>query len=164
MISERSFPKSFNAYRPHTHYVYGVICVTRDKKYLLVKGRQSNKWSFPKGHRNRGELAIDCAIRELYEETGISLCKPLEYPKSAIFSRNKDGSGPEYFYFDVSKELDTHINDVREISDIGWFSLDDMACMNGNIDITRFVKTMRYTEGIQETSQSQNVEPQYFHN
>jgi mRNA-decapping enzyme subunit 2 len=139
----RNFPSSFNAYRPHTHFVYGIICVTRRKKYLLVKGRQSNKWSFPKGHRNRGELAIDCAIRELYEETGVNISRPTEYPKSFIFSRNKEGSGPEYFYFEIDEELETHINDTREISDIGWFTIEDMEYMNGNIDITRFVKGVR---------------------
>jgi mRNA-decapping enzyme subunit 2 len=114
--------------------------MTQSQKYLLVKGRQSNKWSFPKGHRNRGELAIDCAIRELYEETGITLDRPCEYPRSVILSRNKDGSGPEYFQFEVDHELKTHINDIREISDIGWFTIEEMRSMNGNIDITRFVK------------------------
>jgi len=140
MIFDQGFPKSFHAYRPHTHYVYGIICTSPSKRYLLVKGRQSNKWSFPKGHRNRGELAIDCAVRELYEETGIVITKPCEYPKSVILSRNRDGSGPEYFYFEVDSELNTHINDVREIIDIGWFSINEMEHMNGNIDITRFVK------------------------
>ena len=139
----REFPRPFNAYRPHTHYVYGIICMTKANKYLLVKGRKSNKWSFPKGHRNRGEMAMECALRELYEETGISLESPLRYPKSFIFSRNNDGSGPEYFFIQVEEELDTHINDSREISDVGWFSLDEISKLNGNIDITRFLKQVR---------------------
>jgi mRNA-decapping enzyme subunit 2 len=117
--------------------------MTKDSKYLLVKGRKSNKWSFPKGHRNKGELAMECALRELYEETGISLESPLKYPKSFIFSRNNDGSGPEYFYIQVDKELDTHINDSREISDVGWFTLEEISELNGNIDITRFLKQVR---------------------
>ena len=139
----REFPRPFNAYRPHTHYVYGIICMSKAKKYLLVKGRKSNKWSFPKGHRNRGEMAMECALRELYEETGISLESPSKYPKSFIFSRNNDGSGPEYFFIQVDEELDTHINDSREISDVGWFSLEEISELNGNIDITRFLKQVR---------------------
>ena len=135
---ERAFPRSFNAYRPHTHYVYGIICMTPENRFLLVKGRKSGKWSFPKGHRNRGELAIECALRELYEETGISLTTPLTYPKSFVFS--KDNSGPEYFIIDVERELDTQINDNREITEVGWFSLEEIRGLNGNIDITRFLR------------------------
>ena len=86
---------------------------------------------------------MECALRELYEETGISLESPLRYPKSFIFSRNNDGSGPEYFFIQVEEELDTHINDSREISDVGWFSLDEISKLNGNIDITRFLKQVR---------------------
>jgi len=141
MLYERNFPSSFKAYKPPTHYVYGIICITPDKKYLLVKGRKSNKWSFPKGHRKRGELAIDCALRELYEETGITLESPTYYPKSYIFSRNKDGSGPEYFVIEVENELNTVINDMNEISDVGWFSFEEIVRLNGNVDITRFVKS-----------------------
>lgn len=83
---------------------------------------------------------MECALRELYEETGIKLVYPSKYPKSFIFSRNNDGSGPEYFLVEVEKELDTHINDMREITEVGWFTLEEMSRMNGNIDITRFLK------------------------
>ena len=144
MIAERKFPLSFNAYRPHTHYVYGIICMSQNKKYLLVKGRKSNKWSFPKGHRNKGELAMECALRELHEETGVSLESPLKYPKSFIFSRNKEGSGPEYFYMEVESEIETQINDVNEVLEAGWFSLEEISHLNGNIDVTRFLKQVRY--------------------
>lgn len=44
-----------------------------DDKFLLVYGRTSKKWSFPKGKKNDNEMSIQCAIREFEEETGILL-------------------------------------------------------------------------------------------
>lgn len=43
----------------------------QDREYLIL--RQSNgKWSFPKGHMERGETETQTALRELQEETGLS--------------------------------------------------------------------------------------------
>lgn len=40
--------------------------------YLILKARWGNHWSFPKGHVNRNESPLKCALRETFEETGIS--------------------------------------------------------------------------------------------
>lgn len=43
-------------------------------KVLLVKGWASRAgWSFPRGKINKDEREIDCAIREVYEETGFEI-------------------------------------------------------------------------------------------
>lgn len=39
--------------------------------YLVLKNRWSDGWSFPKGHKQRNESALVCALRECMEETGI---------------------------------------------------------------------------------------------
>jgi 8-oxo-dGTP pyrophosphatase MutT (NUDIX family) len=50
----------------------GVILQDNIHRYLLVRGRTSKKWSFPKGHFSEPkETRIQCAQRELYEETGL---------------------------------------------------------------------------------------------
>lgn len=46
------------------------------RKILLVKGK-SGFYSFPKGRINDYEDEYDCAIREVYEETGIKISKDL---------------------------------------------------------------------------------------
>lgn len=44
---------------------------------LLVKGwKSSSAWGFPKGKINQKESERDCAVREVYEETGFD-CGPL---------------------------------------------------------------------------------------
>jgi mRNA-decapping enzyme subunit 2 len=41
---------------------------------ILVKGwKKGSKWSFPRGKINKDEKDIDCAVREVYEETGFDL-------------------------------------------------------------------------------------------
>jgi len=40
---------------------------------LLVLGRKSTKWGFPKGHMEQDETEEETACREMYEETGIKI-------------------------------------------------------------------------------------------
>lgn len=55
--------------------VYGAIMLnTTLDKCILVKGWTSkSSWGFPKGKINKDEPEIDCAIREVLEETGFDL-------------------------------------------------------------------------------------------
>ena len=45
--------------------------VDEEREYLIVL-QTNNCWSFPKGHMDRGESEIQTALRELYEETGLT--------------------------------------------------------------------------------------------
>jgi 8-oxo-dGTP pyrophosphatase MutT (NUDIX family) len=40
---------------------------------LIVMGKNSGLWGFPKGDRKIGESVYSCAIREVFEETGIKV-------------------------------------------------------------------------------------------
>lgn len=42
-----------------------------EREYLIVL-QTNNCWSFPKGHMDRGETEPETALRELYEETGLT--------------------------------------------------------------------------------------------
>jgi len=49
----------------------GVLLVRGEpvREFLLMK--HSNRWDLPKGHVDDGETDIECALREMEEETGI---------------------------------------------------------------------------------------------
>ena len=96
------------------------------------------EWGFPKGRRDSGETDLQCALRELREETGVQ-------EKDVIFIRNLDpisetffGSNHvhychKYFMFlyNSDKELsydNLNFHMVQEIGDLGWFSLEE--CLN----------------------------------
>ncbi|KAM9889869.1 hypothetical protein OXX79_011832, partial [Metschnikowia pulcherrima] len=51
--------------------VRGIAMMNKDlTKVVLLKGVESNTWSFPRGKISKGEADLECAIREAREETG----------------------------------------------------------------------------------------------
>ena len=46
--------------------------VLNKKGLVLVVSQNGNSWSLPKGHIDEGENKLQAAIREIYEESGIS--------------------------------------------------------------------------------------------
>lgn len=89
------------------------------QQVLLVKGKKSQKWGFPKGHMELGESEEQTAVRELLEETGIHWTNSL---KNRIRFRNN-----VYFMVDtVKNDVKCNIQDVNEIEKVGWFSIHDV--------------------------------------
>ena len=84
------------------------------------------------------ETALECALRELREETGIRLdTEAISYTTTKL-SRNRDGNNSEYFACTVPTEIPLSIEDNEEISEGGWYTLSEIQHMNGNIDVTNF--------------------------
>lgn len=130
-----SWPNAFGSYKPYTSRVYGAICKNNENEFLLVQGRKTGHWSWPKGHIKFGEKVYDCVKREVFEETGITT---LPIPTGNI--KLKVG---EYFTYDFK---DTHPSlnpvDLNEIMNIGWFSIDEIRnnSYHCNIDVNFFAK------------------------
>lgn len=49
---------------------FAVIIAETEGKYVFCKHRERDTWEIPGGHREPGEIILDTAKRELYEETG----------------------------------------------------------------------------------------------
>ena len=64
--------------------------VNGQREFLLVFETYSKCWSLPKGHMEAGETDTQTALRELYEETGLtatldgSRCASIKYPISSF--------------------------------------------------------------------------------
>ena len=109
---------------------------------LLVFGKKSQKWGFPKGHMEMGETEEETALRELREETGIRLDNPLD---TRIRFRNN-----VYFLVNISKEnlTQTTIEDKDEIEKMCWFSYMDICKFpeyQCNFGLKHWIKKIRTT-------------------
>lgn len=65
-------------------------CKNGAREYLIVFGQFSQCWSLPKGHMEAGETESETALRELFEETGLTarlnttIQASIEYPVCGI--------------------------------------------------------------------------------
>ncbi|EPY51894.1 mRNA decapping complex catalytic subunit Dcp2 [Schizosaccharomyces cryophilus OY26] len=107
--------------------VRGAILLDKSlQRCLLVKGwKASSGWGFPKGKIDKDESDVDCAIREVYEETGFDLMghiNPNEYIEMTIRGQNVR------LYIIPEMSLDTVFESRtrKEISKIEWHMLADL--------------------------------------
>ena len=95
---------------------------------------ETPEWGFPKGRRNMREKNEDCAIREFSEETGI---RKDEYklldcePFTEIFLGTNNIRYKHIYFlgeYTSNRQLkidNNNINQISEISNINWFTIDD---------------------------------------
>jgi 8-oxo-dGTP pyrophosphatase MutT (NUDIX family) len=143
-----TFPRAFQCYKPPPYKVYGCICISPNERIALVKGRSSGKWSFPKGHLKRGESSLTCALRELREETSINLTR------DRIYLKYKYLASGGYFIYQMEDEGIMIPEDSMEIEECGWFTPEELALMNCNVDVNRFLSFLRSQEFKCESSTS----------
>jgi 8-oxo-dGTP pyrophosphatase MutT (NUDIX family) len=103
----------------------------RRASFLVVKGRASNIWSFPKGRmKNEEETEEICALREVFEETGIVLTTTKDLPRIMI-GRNV------YFIYHTTQQAFSsfQIHDNFEVGEVAWKTSDELRKMSANKDI-----------------------------
>lgn len=90
-------------------------------KYLLVRGIDSKKWGFPKGHMEWGELEEQTAIREFEEETGLTVRAPFD-------TRLRFGNNI-YFVKTQTETRQPCAQDTHEIDQVQWFALPEILAL-----------------------------------
>ena len=93
------------------------------------------EWGFPKGRRDPHESDLQCAFRELREETGIAekdvlFIRNLEPITETFFGSNHVDYCHKYFVFLYNSEKDVFFDSnnyhmTQEIGDLGWFTLEE---------------------------------------
>jgi len=99
-----------------------------DTRILLVRGKHSGKWSFPKGYRENNEFLEETAVREMKEETGIQIQRHQISKNTLKFVNYK------FWFVKFEKMLDVKIQ-VSEILEYKWFKLSEMKEIKINRDI-----------------------------
>ena len=119
----------------------GILDETGTRKTLqeifdaMGPGWETPEYGFPKGRRDPNESEKDCALRELWEETGlrrenikiIENCEPLQ---ETFFGTNRIHYCHKYLIACVKSDINvcfdpTNEHMRQEIGDIGWFSLEE---------------------------------------
>ncbi|KAF7506232.1 hypothetical protein GJ744_012124 [Endocarpon pusillum] len=118
--------------------VRGAIMLNEDMdQVVLVKGwKKGANWSFPRGKINKDEDDLDCAIREVYEETGFDIkaaglvkeSKDMKYIEVTMREQHMRlyvfRGVPMHTYFEPRTR--------KEISKIEWYNLNDLPTLKKN--------------------------------
>ncbi|KAK5060026.1 hypothetical protein LTR84_009910 [Exophiala bonariae] len=112
--------------------VRGAIMLNENMdEVVLVKGwKKSANWSFPRGKINKDENDLDCAVREVYEETGFDIRaaglvkdeKDMKYIEVTMREQHMR----LYVFRGVPKNTYFEPKTRKEISKIEWYKLTDL--------------------------------------
>lgn len=119
--------------------------VVRGGRVLLVKRRNepdAGLWGFPGGHVDLGETAMDAAVRELFEETGVH-ARSLRYLTNVDVIEN-DKTGATLFHFLLAAVLCEYISGEPaaqdDVSDARWWTVEDV--ISGKVKCSEYVDTV----------------------
>ena len=118
------------------HFCASAFVINPDnKKILLIRHHNYDKWLQPGGHMEEGETPEETAIREVFEETGIRIHLIGErFPREDDMIRplgiqcNRKDNGDRMFdiiYVGVPN-IDDELVISDESNDIGWFSREEL--------------------------------------
>jgi ADP-ribose pyrophosphatase YjhB (NUDIX family) len=127
------------------HIAGGVIY--NKNKGIVVVNQNHDSWSLPKGHVETGEEPKDAAIREIWEETGISENKLSYIAPLGFYERMKIKKSPFdgdelrtitiYLFTTEEESLHSHDADIPEVK---WAPINEVPNVLTHIKDKEFFK------------------------
>ena len=106
------------------------VCLTRDHKILLIKRKDSGKWTLPGGTHEFGESLIDTALRETKEEVGfeIEVTRLIgTYTDPNVLVEYNDGEVRQEFTFVYQGEIKSgNLKIDEESTDAKWIDIESV--------------------------------------
>ena len=91
-------------------------------KMLLTQNRNGGHWAFPKGHVEAGETEKETAIREVLEETGVSIVINTDFRTETQYSPASGVIKDVVYFLCVVSSMET-VRQEEEIDAICWMTL-----------------------------------------
>ena len=107
-----------------------VAILNNNKELLMLHRKDNKKWTMPGGTLEFGESMVDCALREVKEESGLNVeIKDIigTYTDPNIRVAYSDGEVRQEFtivYYGETKDFDVKLDE--ESSNFVWVSLDEI--------------------------------------
>jgi 8-oxo-dGTP pyrophosphatase MutT (NUDIX family) len=117
----------------------GVFIYDPNSKKILIIQSRGNLWGSPKGSLEYGESEIECAIREVIEETGITITEEL------LTRSVKICNIATYFYLEMNEcSLKIQKHNQNDATGIAWIKPECLkkSIESGNIRITHHFRIL----------------------
>ena len=120
----------------------GVFIYDPNTKKILIVQSRGNLWGSPKGSLEYRESEVECAIREVLEETGITIKEELLKKSVTICNLST------YFYVEMNEcfvEIDIEKDDYKnDATGIAWIKPECLKkCIDsGNISVTHHFRIL----------------------
>jgi 8-oxo-dGTP pyrophosphatase MutT (NUDIX family) len=110
---------------------------------LLVNDARSNKWGFPKGHREEFDTSdLETSIRELREETGLLPDDYVIYPE--VFKVSKGSQSYNFRYavlVDEKRKANIVSGPAHEIGGLQWVSIKQLLDAQNVLDGNKYLRS-----------------------
>ena len=111
----------------------GIVLFNNNTNKILIVQSRGNLWGLPKGSCNNNETIIECASRELFEETGITITADEIAESKFKYKKSHFRIGTCIYYYierniEESINLEEVINEKNDVSGIGWININ---CIKG---------------------------------
>ena len=117
-----------------------VLCLIQDGNRVLLQNRVKNDWkgyTLPGGHVEAGESFVDAVVREMKEETGLSI----KNPRIVGIKHFPMENGRYIVLLFKATEFEGTVVSSEE-GEMEWISLDDLSAINAVEDFHDLMKVM----------------------
>ena len=113
--------------------IFGILQSHRCRAFHIEKGRTPlslckaqrrwKKWALPGGFLQKGESLDECAVRELREETGVTVPYIQHFKNYSDPERDHRQQTISVAYVAIQPSDELQIRADADVSDVKWFSL-----------------------------------------
>jgi ADP-ribose pyrophosphatase YjhB (NUDIX family) len=101
----------------------------RDGRFLLIRRMNppsADLFAFPGGRAEPGETPDETALREFFEETGVTARNPVLFATYDLMSEKEGGSHFFLSVFRVEADADTEVVAADDAADPGWYTIEEI--------------------------------------